>query len=68
MLKTIDDYIKIGYKICAILDYACNETQNKMRHVVIYSKGSLMLFYDPVAQKIIYNEKPHKSLTEVDEP
>lgn len=54
--KSIDDYVKDGFKVCAMLDYCSNETGNKFRHIVIYSKGSLMLFYDKEAQKIIYKD------------
>ena len=68
MSKTIDDYIKDGYKLNAILDYLSPKTGKKSRRILIYSNGSLILFYDPAARQIIYNERPHKSLTEVDEP
>lgn len=58
MNKTIDDYINNGWKLCAQLDYSANECGKDVRHVLIYSKGSLMLFYDIGAQQIIYEEKP----------
>ena len=56
-METIDKLINEGYKLCATLPFAANETGKEVRQILMYAKGSLAVFYDMNANKIVYDER-----------
>jgi hypothetical protein len=58
--KTIDDYLNDGYKPIISFTYSSNLTNKETRPVIVYGKGSNMVFYDLKKGEIIYSDTTRK--------